>query len=50
VLSKLVDAVPAGRAGDPDEIAELVAFVASDRSSYITGQVLLACGGRSVAA
>jgi 3-oxoacyl-[acyl-carrier protein] reductase len=49
VLAKLIDAVPARRAADPAEIAELVAFVASERASYITGQMLLACGGRSVA-
>jgi 3-oxoacyl-[acyl-carrier protein] reductase len=50
VLSKLIDAVPARRAGEPAEIAEVVSFLASSRSSYITGQLLLACGGRSIAA
>ena len=49
VYEKLVARVPAGRAGAPEEIAEAVAFLASPRSSYVTGQVLLACGGRSVA-
>jgi 3-oxoacyl-[acyl-carrier protein] reductase len=49
VLEKLVERVPAGRSADPAEIAELVAFVASEKASYITGQMLLACGGRSVA-
>jgi 3-oxoacyl-[acyl-carrier protein] reductase len=33
------------RAGEPSEVAELVAFLASDRSSYITAQTLLIDGG-----
>lgn len=49
VYAKLVARVPAERAGDPAEVAEAVAYLASDRASYITGQMLLACGGRSVA-
>jgi 3-oxoacyl-[acyl-carrier protein] reductase len=49
VLQKLVARVPAGRAADPDEIADVVAFLTSERSSYITGQLVVACGGRSAA-
>lgn len=48
VLGKLVAAVPAERMGTPAEIAEVVAFLVSPRSSYVTGQVALVCGGRSV--
>jgi 3-oxoacyl-[acyl-carrier protein] reductase len=32
--------VPAGRAGKPEEVADLVAFIASDKAAYISGQVI----------
>lgn len=37
--------IPMGRPGEADEIAGVFAFLASDESSYITGQTLFACGG-----
>jgi NAD(P)-dependent dehydrogenase (short-subunit alcohol dehydrogenase family) len=40
---------PIGRAADPQEIAEIVAFLASDRASFIVGSVVMADGGMSVA-
>ncbi|WP_300438497.1 3-oxoacyl-ACP reductase FabG [Zoogloea sp.] len=37
--------VPMKRAGQPEEVADLVAFLASDRAAYITGQILSINGG-----
>lgn len=40
--------VPMKRAAEPEEIAACVGFLASGASSYVTGQILTACGGLSV--
>jgi NAD(P)-dependent dehydrogenase (short-subunit alcohol dehydrogenase family) len=42
-------AVPLRRLGTPDDIAEVVTFLASDRASYVNGQVLYVDGGLSKA-
>jgi 3-oxoacyl-[acyl-carrier protein] reductase len=48
VKEKFLNRIPLRRMGKPEEIANLVAFLASDESSYITGQVVHMDGGLSV--
>ena len=44
-LDMLAEDTPLGRLGRPEDIAEAVAFLASDSASFITGQILCADGG-----
>lgn len=41
----VLEQIPLRRAGKPEEIAEMVAFLASDRAAYITGQIISVDGG-----
>ena len=43
-----LDKIPLGRFGSADEVANTTLFLASDMSSYITGQVISACGGLNI--
>ena len=46
VREAMVAATPLRRAGTPEDIAEAVLFLLSDRAAFITGQTLVADGGR----
>ncbi len=45
VRQKMLDAIPLSSFGTPQDVANTVAFLASDQSSYITGQVISVNGG-----
>jgi 3-oxoacyl-[acyl-carrier protein] reductase len=47
-LSELCEETPLMRLGTPDDVGELVSFLASDRASFITGQIISADGGFAV--
>lgn len=47
---RYLERIPMGRWADPDEIAPVFVFFASDAASYVTGQVLAADGGMTMAA
>lgn len=46
--AKMLSAVALGRYGEPEEVASVVSFLASEDSSYITGQVIEISGGLSM--
>jgi NAD(P)-dependent dehydrogenase (short-subunit alcohol dehydrogenase family) len=50
VLERMVAAIPLDRMGTPDEVANVVWFLLSPLSSYITGEVIVVGGGRSLSA
>ncbi len=45
ILPVILDKIPLHRAGEPDEIAKVAVFLASDDASYVTGQCLYVDGG-----
>lgn len=44
-MEKYLNVIPVGRVGEPEEVAHMVSFLASDKSSYITGEVININGG-----
>lgn len=48
VKEAILKSIPEGRIGSPEDVAQAVSFFASDRSAYITGQVLAVDGGMTM--
>jgi 3-oxoacyl-[acyl-carrier protein] reductase len=45
-IRKVIDETPLGRIGEPEEIANVIRFLLSEESSFMTGQTVVASGGR----
>ena len=50
VLDSIIRQIPAARMGKPEEIADMVAFLASEKAAFITGSTLTVNGGQYIAA
>ncbi|CAN5559992.1 glucose 1-dehydrogenase [soil metagenome] len=48
VMQECIDMHPAGRIGTPEEVAELIAFLCSDKAGFITGQAIRVDGGLGI--
>lgn len=48
IKEEMVKQIPAGRIGNPEDVANAVAFLASDEAAYITGQVICVDGGMAM--
>lgn len=46
---QIVDGIPVGRLGEPEDVANAAAFFLDERSGFVTGQVLYVCGGITLA-
>lgn len=45
-IGKILEGTPMGRIGQPEEIANVITFLLSEKSSFMTGQTVVASGGR----
>ena len=50
VLEKLIQAQPTNSIGKPEDISNVVSFLASEKTGFITGQVIYVDGGKSIGA
>jgi 3-oxoacyl-[acyl-carrier protein] reductase len=48
VRKNWIDKIPLKRGGTPEDVANICVFLASDLSSYVTGQVITVCGGMQI--
>lgn len=48
IKEKMLQAIPLGRFGEPDEVANIAAFLASEDAAYITGQIIVIDGGMTM--
>lgn len=48
IMEQKIKSVPAQRLGEPSEIAAVASFLASDDSSWVTGNCIMACGGQKM--
>ena len=47
LVNEIISITPMGRMAEPEEIASVIRFLLSDESSFVTGQTVAACGGRT---
>lgn len=45
---QIIEGIPVGRLGEPEDIANAVSFFASSEAGYVTGQILYVCGGTTL--
>lgn len=50
ILDSIIRQIPAARMGKPEEIADMVAFLASEKAAFITGSTMTVNGGQYIAA
>ncbi|MDR3297490.1 MAG: SDR family oxidoreductase, partial [Prevotellaceae bacterium] len=48
VKTKWAEAIPLKRGGTPEDVANVALFLASELSSYVSGQVIHVCGGMNM--
>jgi len=47
-MDKIIPQIPLGRKGQPEEVAEAIAYLLSPKSSYITGSIVQVTGGMAM--